>query len=86
MKHEMEGLSLDLYYDMEHDEEEVLKRMKERDRYSLPNEVKAYLSLTEAIAEVVPAQKQALVIKQQEYLGIINQSPKLQAHLANFKK
>ncbi len=66
--------------------------MKERDRVveietrftRLPNEVKVYLTLTEAISEMVPAQRTALSAKQYEYLDIINTRPELQAELANF--
>ncbi len=64
---------------------ERVRQLELEDRYvRLPDTVKGYLSLTEAIAEVIPAQGDALRIKQQEYLAEITRQPDLQAHLANF--
>ena len=61
------------------------RQIEIEERYiRLSHEVKAYLSLTEAIAEVIPAQRDALQGEQNKYLHIITQNPELQVELANF--
>lgn len=85
---------IDEYYLTEHDEEEVKKRMKEREvklelqaRFeALSPCVKTYLSLTQSLqAPDLPRPARGILEeRQQEELKIISLKPELRAELGNY--